>query len=127
MENLIIPPSKYTLEVNFDVESGIFDLKGSSYPEHAMEFFQPLYDWVHTYIKEVKDVIILNLKVNYLNTSSTKCILDLVEILNEYFTKGGNVKVNWFHEDDDEDMLELGQEIGEDLQLPLKIISYEEE
>ena len=126
MENLVISPSKSTLGINFDVDSGILDMNGSSYPENAMEFFQPLYDWLKAYLDTKPHEIVLNLKINYLNTSSTKCVLDLMEILDNYYTDNSNIKIHWFYEEDDEDILELGQDIGDDLKLPIKLISFTE-
>ncbi|MCK4358179.1 MAG: DUF1987 domain-containing protein [Candidatus Cloacimonetes bacterium] len=124
MENLNIPKTKYTLMINFNVETGIFEMGGSSYPENAMEFFQPIIKFIELYVSEIGKAIILNLELNYLNTSSTKCLLDIIEILEKYYKESGDVKVNWYYEEDDEDILEMGEDIAEDIELPINLISY---
>lgn len=124
MENLNIPKTKYTLMINFNVETGIFEMSGSSYPENAMEFFQPIMKFIESYVSEIGKAIVLNLELNYLNTSSTKCLLDIIEILEKYYKESGDVKVNWYYEEDDEDILEMGEDIAEDLELPINLISY---
>jgi len=124
MENLNIPKTKYTLMINFNVETGVFEMSGSSYPENAMEFFQPIIKFIKSYVSEIGKAIVLNLELNYLNTSSTKCLLDIIEILEKYYKESGDVKVNWYYEEEDEDILEMGEDIAEDIELPINLISY---
>lgn len=124
MHDMHIKKTKYTLEINFNVKKGVLEMSGSSYPEDAMGFFLPIYKWIETFISEVGKTTILNLKLNYINTSSSKCILDVLEILENYHKKGGNVQVNWSYEKDDEDALETGEEFAEDLDLNFNLIPY---
>jgi hypothetical protein len=112
------------MEVDFDKDTGILEMSGSSYPENAIDFFGPVIHWIRDYISRVKNQILLNLRINYLNTSSTKCILDILEILEQYHQTQGNVKVNWYYAEDDEDIKETGEELGEDIDLPISFISY---
>jgi len=124
LEKLTQTKTKYTLAVDFDPENGILEMEGESYPENAIDFFQPIFDWITTYISTLGKGVVLNLKLNYLNTSSTKCILDIFEMLEQYHIEGGDVQINWYYAEDDEDILEMGEEIGEDVSLPLNFISY---
>jgi len=125
MENLKIPATKYTLEVNLNAGTGILEMFGSSYPENAIDFFQPIFDWIKKYLTENPQKIVLNLKINYLNTSSAKCILDILEILEQYYKeKNRDVSVNWYYAEDDEDTLEMGEEIAEDTEIPFNLLSF---
>lgn len=80
-----------------------------------MDFFVPLNEWFKQYINEIGGPVTLNTKINYLNTSSSKCIFNFLEILKEYHKAGSAVQVNWHYEEDDEDMMETGEELCEDL------------
>ncbi len=124
MNNLKIPKTKYSMEVNFDKDTGILEMEGASYPENALDFFGPIVEWIKNYISEINKPIIMNIRINYINTSSTKCILDMFEMLQEYHTSGVCIKINWFYEKDDEDIMETGEEIGEGLDLPIEYIPY---
>ncbi len=126
MKNLEIQKTKYTLAVNFDVSKGILKMNGSSYPENALEFFTPIFDYIEQYIIEYNKKLLLELNIDYLNTSSTKCILDIFEILEDYITAGGSVHIKWFHRKGDEDILETGKELAEDYNIPIDFISYEQ-
>ena len=125
MENLKIPATKYTLEVNLDAATGILEMSGSSYPENAMDFFQPIFNWIKKYLVDSPKKIVLNLKISYLNTSSAKCILDILEILEQYYKESNSdVSVNWYYAKDDEDTLEMGEEIAEDTEIPFNLLSF---
>ena len=124
MENLLIEKTKYTMAVNFNKDTGIMEMEGSSYPENALDFFGPIISWIKNYIQEIKKEIVMNIRLNYLNTSSTKCILDIFEILEQYHNSGGKVKINWYYAEDDEDIMETGEELGEDFDFPIEFISY---
>ena len=112
------------MAVNFNKETGILEMEGSSYPENALDFFGPIIAWIKNYISPGSRPIVMNIRLNYLNTSSTKCILDIFEILEQYYKSGGMVKINWFYAEDDEDIMETGEELGEDFEFPIEFISY---
>ena len=125
MENLHINKTKYTLAVDFDVKKGILKISGSSYPENALEFFKPIFEYLEQFINENKKRLLLELNIDYLNTSSTKCLLDIFEILESYQTVDGSVQIKWFYQKGDEDIFETGKELAEDYDLPIDFISYE--
>lgn len=124
MEDLHIKRTKYTLGVSFTTEKGLLELDGSSYPENAFEYFEPLRQWLHRYlIESVPPEITANLKINYLNTSSSKCIYDILERLGKYREGGGKLQINWYYQRDD-DMLEAGKELMDDAAVDMTFIAY---
>jgi hypothetical protein len=124
MDNLKIARTKYTMEVNFNKDTGILEMAGSSYPENALDFFGPLINWIKEYISEIGKPLVMDIRLHYLNTSSTKCILDIFEVLDQYHKAGGSVKIAWYYEEDDEDIMETGEELGEDFDFPIEFIAY---
>ena len=124
MENLQVKKTKYTMSVNFNKDTGILEMDGSSYPENALDFFGPIINWIKDYIARINKSMVMNIRLNYLNTSSTKCILDIFEILEQYYKSGGDVRINWYYAEDDEDIMETGEELGEDFDFPIEFISY---
>ena len=124
MESLNLPKTQYTLGVDLNSETGVLAMTGASYPENALEFFQPIFSWLESYTSDIKNVVHFNFKVDYLNTSSTKCIMEILEILEEYGGKGGDVDINWFFEKDDEDILEIGEDLTDDIEIPINFVPY---
>ena len=125
MENLHLEGSAKTPSIHFDAATGKLELKGRSIPENSVEFYKPLNDWIDSYgkdpIGETSDV-----KLEYFNTSSSKCILDLFKKLEAISGSKTKVVVNWFFEEDDEDMEEAGQDYQAIISLPFNIIEVEE-
>ncbi len=124
MEKVVIKPTDNTLGVNLNGETGVLEMEGISYPENASRFFQPINRWLEAYISEVGKPITLNLRFNYLNSTSTKHILDILETLEEFHEGGGKVMVNWYYESSDYNIQEMGEDFAEDLSLPFELITY---
>lgn len=121
MERLYIEPHQDSLKVMCDPDQGIIDLVGSSYPEDAVDFFKPIYLWIKDYIDQIKKNIIINFKIDYINSSSTKCIFDLLEMLEDYYKNGGNTQIYWYYKKNDLDMEETGEEFKKYLEIPFEI------
>jgi len=126
MEPIQIAGTPKTPTVNFDSAKGVLEIKGRSIPENSIEFYKPLVDWLDEYSKEPTDNTVVNIQLEYFNTSSSKCILDVFKKL-ETVHKGENkVKVNWHYEEDDEDMLEAGEDYQSILKIDFEMIELEE-
>lgn len=122
MEDLKLNGSPKTPDVSFSV-SGELWLKGRSIPENSIEFYKPLMDWLEEYSKTPKSSTTLNMQLEYFNTSSSKCILDLFKKME---TISGTLLVHWYYEEDDEDMLEAGEDYQAIIKVPFKMIQLEE-
>ena len=128
MENITLtssPTTPYFPEVSFDVDKGICEISGESYMEETYKFYLPLINWIKDYAKHIKRSLELNIKLIYLNTSSTKCILDILEILKDFEDEGGKVKVNWYFDKSDPDMVEEVEDFEAESGMKIKLIEFE--
>jgi len=127
MDALKLEGSPKTPVVNFDAGAGLLELKGRSIPENSIEFYKPLFDWIDSYGNQPQESTEVNIVLEYFNTSSSKCILDFFKKL-ETLNNGGktSVSVNWHYEEDDEDMLEAGEDYQAIIDLPVKMIEVDE-
>lgn len=126
MENIIREGSAKTPSVNFNSVSGVLELKGRSIPENSVEFYKPLNDWIDKYSNSPCTSTTVDIKLEYFNTSSSKCILDLFKKLESLNQKGAEVTVNWYFEEDDEDMEEAGEDYQAIIKLPFNMIEVQE-
>ena len=123
MEDLKQEGSAKTPQVEFNA-SGELLLKGRSIPENSIEFYKPLIEWIESYSESPNSSTVLNVQLEYFNTSSSKCILDVFKKLES--VTGSEVSVKWYYEEDDEDMLEAGEDYEAIIDLPFEMIEVEE-
>ena len=126
MDSIKIEGTRKTPEINFDAEQGKVLIEGRSIPENSIEFYKPLVDWLEEYGNEPKEKTEVNIKLEYFNTSSSKCILDVFKKLETIHKNNKDVVINWYYEEDDEDMLEAGEDYQSILKIPFKMIEMEE-
>lgn len=122
MDNFQIKAEKAIPEIMFDSTTAKLSICGSSYPENALGFFQPVIEWIENFAKENKKDIEMTIKLDYFNTSSSKALLDILDILNDLYNDGTKASVKWYYEEGNDSILESGEEFAEDLDLPFEII-----
>lgn len=123
MEDIQLKSTMKTPEVRFSSMEGKLELKGRSIPENSLDFYKPLLDWLDRYASEPKPETALHIQLEYFNTSSSKCLLDIFKRLESVRSK---VTVHWYYEQDDEDMLEAGEDYEAIINLSFKMIEVEE-
>ncbi len=119
--------SPKTPSVRFNAEKGIIEIKGRSIPENAIEFYKPMVDWLDEYSRNPAKETVVNFQLEYFNTSSSKCILDLFKKLEAIHKESRSVIINWYYEEDDEDMLEAGEDYESIIRIPFTMIEMEEQ
>ncbi|HBX53330.1 MAG: nuclear pore complex subunit [Bacteroidetes bacterium RIFOXYA12_FULL_35_11] len=126
MEPISIEGTQKTPTVNFNHETGKIEIKGRSIPENSIEFYKPLVDWLEQYGAAPQKLTEVNVQLEYFNTSSSKCILDVFKKLEAIYKGGNEVVINWYYEEDDEDMLEAGEDYQSIIKIPFKMIEIAE-
>ena len=126
MEPIIIEGTPKTPTVRFDSSEGVFKLEGRSIPENSVEFYKPLVDWLENYKDTPLQQTVVEVKLEYFNTSSSKCILDVFKKLELIHKAKNEVQIKWFYEEDDEDMLEAGEDYESIIRVPFEMIEIVE-
>jgi hypothetical protein len=122
MDKITIEPTPKTPSVVFDASKGLLEIKGRSIPENSIEFYKPVMDGLEKYVDSPAAVSNVNIQLEYFNTSSSKCILDIFKKLEAIHKKGNNITINWYYEEDDEDMQEAGEDYQAIIKIPFKMI-----
>jgi hypothetical protein len=129
MENILIEGSHtnfFVPTVDFNAEIGICTLSGESFLEDTIEFYDPLVQWLEEYTTQVKNPVTFEIKLTYFNTSTSRSILDLLNVLKDYEETGGQVTVNWHYDEDDIDMEEDIEDYMLDTGLEINMIPFKE-
>lgn len=127
MEILRQEGSLTTPNIVFDPFQGLMELKGKSIPENSFEFYEPLYEWINEYAKNPQPATKVELSMEYFNTSSSKEFIRFFQKLQELHNTGlTEVKITWYYESDDEEMMEMGESLEREIDLPVEIIAIDE-
>lgn len=118
-----IPQTVSTPQVSFEPVTRKLLISGESYPENSFVFYAPIIEWVKEVLKETGG---LNLEINvsYMNSSSTKCILDLLDHLEEAHGHGVPVSITWCYDRDNPRSFDLADEFREEITFPFSIVAF---
>ena len=122
MDDLIIKSSDKSLAV--DISYGILNFTGRSILTDPKIFFEPITVWVNKYLKNPAEETVINIKLEYIDTASTQSLYSTLRQINNVRKKGLVLMVNWYIEDEDPEMKELGEMIEQRLGIEFQYISY---
>jgi len=121
--NLHIPGTSSTPEIRADWSEGTLFLKGDSYPENTFEIFDQVIGWVERFLAEAQTPLHLELHLIYLNTSSVRAMIDILDLLETAHGRGRPVSVKWYYDHRNQRVAELAEEFKEDYTFPFDILT----
>jgi hypothetical protein len=133
MDSFIVAPTEDSPSIIFDTTTNHFVISGSSRPENAKSFYTSVISWLATYLEKMdlgkqqigeEPKLILTFRLEYFNSATAKCIVDILFLLKRFVEQGFFIKIEWFCDQRDEDMLEMGNEFAEAVGLKLDYIQY---
>jgi len=122
MENIVLEGTGRTPYVSFDAQAGKLEISGRSIPENSITFYKPLFDWVDEYVQSPKDSTTVIFNLEYFNTSSSKCILDLLRKLETLKDTNNATEIKWYFDEGDEDMEESGNDFKSLINLDIELV-----
>jgi hypothetical protein len=115
MDNLHIAATATSPEIDFQFDRNVLSLKGESYPENAAAFYNPVIEQLRAYLASCEDTAInVDVTLTYFNSSSTKMLFSIFDALDQAATSGNTVSVNWYRDEEDETIMEFGEELQAD-------------
>ena len=122
MDDLIIEPTDKSLAI--DISYGILNFTGRSILTDPKVFFEPIAKWVTKYMKNPAEETVINIKLEYIDTASTQSLYQILRQINNVRKKGLVFMVNWYIEDADPEMKELGEMIEQRLGIEFQYIPF---
>lgn len=108
-----------TPQVAFNDSPLTMEISGRSIPENSIAFYTPLLEWVDENLKGTGSLEV-SIRLEYFNTSSSKCLMDLLKRIEQ---SPVNATVLWYYEEEDEDMLEAGEDYDAIIDMPFRLIA----
>ncbi len=123
-EEIEVQGSQRTPYLVLDKPNGLIKFSGYSLPEDSKTFYYPVREWIKEYIEEAPENTEVVFDMEYFNSSSSKMLLEILEILSKVYMKEKKVSVKWYYQDGDEDTFESGKHLEELVDLKFEFVCY---
>ena len=121
-DNLLIEATKNTPKFSGDIQSCSILIEGSSFPENVRRFYDTISEWIDTNLKFNNTPVTIVCKFYYMASSSVIAFLKTLKKIENIFGKD-NIKITWMYEEGDDDILKIGEDYSQLLNIPF---TYEE-
>ncbi|MCP5365930.1 MAG: DUF1987 domain-containing protein [Hyphomicrobiales bacterium] len=117
MDRIDIAGTDRSPEVVFDFDTGRFSLRGMAYLENAAKFFEPLLDKLEAHLEAHTGATVdFEFELTYFNSSAARILIRLFDLLDEAAGRGNRINIAWIYDSEDDNLEEMGEEMGEDLE-----------
>ena len=121
-ESLRIEATEDTPLIDFNAETGVFQVTGRALPEDAHEFFKPIEEWVQEYAESPKEKTIVEMRIDYFNSAATRYIFNLLMCFEDIVDEEkGEVTVVWYYKEGDDMIESKGEEMSSILEVPFEM------
>ena len=108
MEIINIKETEDTPKIILDGLREQFEISKKSFPEDAISFYAPIFDWLNKYTQAPNAKTAFSFRMDYFNTASSKQIYKILSILDN-ISKNNEVEIQWNYNKHDTDMLSSGE------------------
>ncbi len=122
MESIYIQKTKKTPLINLNIKESLFQIKGPSFSEDIVDIYNPIINWISESLPELENELICEMYFTVLNSASHKKIFQILIKLNSFLDNGKIIKVKWYYDEDDEDIMEMGEDLIELINVPMELI-----
>jgi len=126
MEPLSIRSTEDTPKVVFDPFKELFEISGRSLPEDVNLFYNPILDWIRDYLDNPNPKTIFIINLQYFNTASSKILGEIFNLLDDKYEQGYDIELKWYAVEEDEDIIDAGEEFAENVNMPFEIMIVKE-
>jgi hypothetical protein len=120
-----IAPTENTPKVVLD-PVGVIMIKGRSMIKNAGEFYKQVEEWIDIYVRNPEDLTRVDICLEYFDGVNALIFTSLLKKITEVKLKDKMVVLNWYYEEDDEDILAQGENISLVLNIPFNYIMLSE-
>ena len=102
--------------VLIDEEKSYMKMDGQCFHENVVLLFREINEWLDVYLKTDFGLFTFDSDIEYLNSSTLKLLNILLLKLDKHSSDKNKIIVNWITIEDDEMMIECGEDFQEDME-----------
>ena len=116
-----ILPSDSTPEILF-CSDGMFKIRGRGLYKTENEAIGEIINWIDEYLGDPAEITYVVIALEYLNSYSTTILVSILRRLNMVLLHSKKLVIQWYYEEDDEDLLERGEYVSMTFDIPISFI-----
>ena len=117
--------TKNTPEIVLD-PSGKIQIKGRSISGEVKALPAEVEIWLDSYLQNPGDLTLIEIYLDYIGGFNSGYYMEIVRKIKAVLQQNRKLAVNWYYEEDDEDMLEAGEDYESIIRVPFKMIEIVE-
>jgi SiaC family regulatory phosphoprotein len=121
-----ILPTDNTPEFLFGPD-GMLKIRGRGLYGNKTKETEQLMNWIDEYLLNPAEITYLTIAFEYLNSFSTTVLVTIMRKLSQVILKSGKLVIQWYYENEDEDILERGEYISSTFNIPIEFILTQSE
>src|SRR5450759_3601634 len=116
-----ILPTANTPEFLFRPD-GMIKIIGRGLIGNKSEVTEQIGVWIDEYVTKPAEITYVIIAFEYLNSFCTTILVSMLRKLSQVLLHSGKLIVQWYYEEDDEDILERGEYISSTFDIPITFI-----
>jgi hypothetical protein len=101
---------------------GFITMKGRSMDGNLNELSSQIEDWIDKYICHPAEVTFVEFYLEYFNKVNSRVLFSMLKKIDSLKLLNKKYIINWYYEEDDEDILERGEYFSSVLNIPFNFI-----
>ena len=126
MAGLKMQATNRTPEITLDEVTNTMVFKGRSLPENTKQFYEQVKAKLNAYKPSEGTEISIDVAFTYVSSASLIALLSIFKQLKLHSERGCTLKINWFYEKYDDDLLSIGEDMQHLSEVEFKFIEVPE-
>jgi hypothetical protein len=101
--------------VLIDEDRNYMRFEGESFHENVIDFFRDIIDWLKRYLESNFESFTFDCEMKYINSSTTKLLFNMLQSMDDCSAGGSSITVNWIVSDDNDIIMECGEDFKEEM------------
>lgn len=112
--------------VIYNKGTATLEMKGRSILKDVTDFYLPVMQWFNFILIQKPPAFRAVFAMEYFNTHSSRVLLEMVRNMEKLQNAGGKVLIDWYYEEEDEEMKDFGEDLGHITRVPIRLQSLPE-
>lgn len=97
-------------KIVYEEMQGTLKIEGRSIDIEAERYYEDLLPYLDKCLNDKPIGFVADIDYEYFNTKTAKVLVNFFNIIKKHESRGNEVKINWYYEEEDENLFEAGKD-----------------